>query len=74
MLDLLIAVVTEDGLELLVLRGIDALLVPVDGLELLHQRGDRAVQVAGLGGQIIESFVKGLVGHDSAPYGACFSA
>src|SRR5262245_17784882 len=42
---LLVTVVRQDLLELLVLRGVDALVVPVDGLQLLAQRRDRAVAV-----------------------------
>ena len=54
---LLVAVVREDRLQLRVLAGIGALVVPVDRLEFLHQRDDRAVHVAGLVRQFLDGFV-----------------
>src|SRR5690606_19212347 len=42
---LLVAVVREDLLEVLIVRCVDPLRVPIDGLELLHQRANRAMAV-----------------------------
>ena len=60
---LFVAIVSEDGLQLGILAGVDALVVPVDRLELFHQRNDRAMHVAGFVAQFLDRFVVALVGH-----------
>src|SRR5262245_12366582 len=49
----LITVVGEDMPKGLVGRRFNALLVPVDSLEFLHQTHNRAVEVSGLGCEIV---------------------
>jgi hypothetical protein len=44
---LLVAVVGEDGAQLVVARRIDPLVVPVHRFQLLHQRDDGAMPVDG---------------------------
>ncbi len=69
MLFLLVAVVGEDGLQVLVLAGIDPLVVPVHRLELFHEGSDRAVHVAGFVGNLVNRLVVTFVGHDSPSFG-----
>ena len=57
-LALLVAVVGEDGLQLGIAGGVDALVVPVDRLQLLLQRGEGAVAVLGLRRENCFIFVK----------------
>ena len=53
MLQLLVGVVQQDGLERLVVGVVGALLVPVDGLELFHEGHDGVVHVQGLGAETV---------------------
>jgi hypothetical protein len=56
-LDLLVAIVREDALQLGIGAGVHALVVPVDGLELLDQRHDRAVEILGPGRELLDGLV-----------------
>src|SRR5947209_2296873 len=57
MLDLLVAVVREDAPELLVLRHLDALVIPVNGLQFLLQRLQRARKVERLLAHLLVALV-----------------
>ena len=62
-LDLLVAVVDEDGAQLGVGAGLGALLVPVDRLELLDERDEAAVELLGAPGEPLDRFVVTLAAH-----------
>ena len=58
MLLFLVAIVRKDVLELLIVRRIDTLVVPVDRLEFFHDRHDRAVAVDCRRMQLLGAFVE----------------
>src|SRR5579872_4615480 len=60
---LLVAVMRKHGLEIVIGRGGDALVVPVDSLQFLHQRTDGAMLVDDLGAERLGVFVQGLARH-----------
>src|SRR5690348_15996771 len=66
MLFFLVAVVREDGSELLILAGIDTLVVPVHGFELFHDRDHGTVALDGIRLQHIGVFMQigAGCGHD----------
>ncbi len=67
---LLVAVVGEDGGELGVVGGVDALVVPVDRLQLLHDRHDRPMVVDRRRTELAVVLVQPFTGHRArAPSG-----
>jgi hypothetical protein len=59
---LLVAVVRQDCPQLIVVRRVHALVVPVDRLELFHQGNDRAVAVHGLRLEPLDGFMQSCAG------------
>jgi hypothetical protein len=55
---LLVAVVDEDLLQLAIVGGVDALIVPVGRLQLLLHRSERAMVVLRLGAEILFRLVE----------------
>jgi hypothetical protein len=72
-LDLLVAIVQQEALQLLVLGEVGSLLVPVDGLDLLVEADEGALEVARLRRDLRPWFggraPRGVLGFDSAAAG-----
>jgi hypothetical protein len=70
-LDLLVAVVREDALQLRIDAGVHALVVPVDGFELLDQRHDGAVKILGCGRELFDRLVIAFMRHGGGSSAVC---
>mgnify|MGYP003694323265 CR=1 FL=1 len=63
MLDLFVTVVRENAAKLRIDTRVDALVVPIDGFQLLDQRDDGAVEIHGLGRELVDGFVIAFMRH-----------
>lgn len=53
----------QDRLEVRILAGIDALVVPIARFQPFHQRHDRAMHVPGRVGQVLKPLMVSLIGY-----------